>query len=90
MRNSLIVVFLMAVVVSKNAIAEDVNSKDRAAYIQNNGVAAGDAATAYAVGSSLAIGISAISVLTGVALATLNAGGSNTSTTTTTSTIPGK
>lgn len=91
MKTCLIMTLLMAGIVSTHAIAEDSNgNKDKAAYIQNNGAAAGDMATGYAVGNSAAIGVSAISVLAGVALATLNPGGSSTSTTTTTSTIAGK
>jgi hypothetical protein len=90
MKTLLTITLLIAGIASSNAIAEEISAKDKAAYIENNGAPAGDMATGYAVGGSAAIGVSAISVLAGIALATLNPGGSNTSTTTTTSTIAGK
>jgi len=88
MKTSLIAILLLAVSFSTNAIAEQINAKDKSAYIENKGAAAGDMATGYAVGYSTAVGVSAISVLAGIALATMNPGGSNTTTTTTT--IAGK
>lgn len=75
---------------SGNATADENYRKDKAAIILHSGEAAGDTATGYAVGNSAAIGISAVSVLAGIAVATMSTGDSNTSTTTTTSTIAGR
>lgn len=81
---------LIVATMSGNASADENNRKDKGVIILHSGEAAGDMATGYAVGNSAAIGISAVSVLAGVVVATMSKGDSNTSTTTTTTTIAGR
>lgn len=90
MKTSLIIILIMSALMSTNTIADEKSAKNKTDYVKNAGAPAGDMATGYAVGYSTAVGCSVISVMAGVALATMNSGGSNTSTTTTTTTIPGK
>lgn len=90
MKNISLLTLLIVAAISSNASAAEINRTDKAVMITHSGEAAGDMATGYAVGSSTAIGISAVSVIAGVAVATMSKGDSNTSTTTTTSTVAGR
>ena len=80
MKITAISTLLIAGMLSLNANAADPTTA------QNTGAAAGDTATSFATGNTVVIGVSAIGLLAGVALASSNNGGSNTSTTTTTTT----
>ncbi|WP_309785274.1 exopolysaccharide production protein YjbE [Pantoea dispersa] len=78
---------LLTCLMSLSVNAADKTTKQQTRAAQNAGVPAGESATSYAAGTSVVVGVSAVSALAALALATQsNDGGSSTGTSTTTST----
>ena len=90
MKITRITIFLLSALISMGAGAADqTTSQDKQdtqdkRVAQNVGTPAGEAATAYAEGSSVAVGVTAISALAAIALATQNGGDGSTVNTSTT------
>lgn len=77
---------LLTGLLSLSVSAADEKTTQQTAAAQNLGAPAGDSATSYAAGNSVAVGISAVSALAALALATQTSNSSSTGTTTTTTT----
>lgn len=77
---------LLTGLLSLNVNAAEETTTQQTAAAQNVGAPAGEAATSFATGTSVVIGVSAISALAALGLAAQSNNGSNTGTTTTTTT----